>query len=160
MAEGFELAGEEVVEAEVVAGSGEDGGVGGEGDGAEGGAIDGEADDELGYEMLGVGSRPTVAGDEKLMSGLHGPGGEPGNGDKGVGDVFVVEDGLQGSNGLSELLLDQVLHEFSGVAFGADARVRDGRGWCRRWVCCLVVGILRWISLDAVVVPLLALALI
>jgi hypothetical protein len=45
LAEGFDLTLEEVVEAEVVAGGGEDGGVGGEGDGAEGGAVGGEADD-------------------------------------------------------------------------------------------------------------------
>ena len=48
LAEGFDLAGEDTVEAVVVAAGGEDGGVGGEGDGAEGGAIDGEAANELG----------------------------------------------------------------------------------------------------------------
>ena len=48
LAEGFDLACEDLVEAEVVAAGGEDGGVGGEGDGAEGGAVGGEADDKLG----------------------------------------------------------------------------------------------------------------
>jgi hypothetical protein len=114
LAEGFELAGEDVVEAEVVAGGGEDGGVGGEGDGAEGGAVDGEADDELGDEMLGVCGGASVAGDEELVAGVHGAGGEFGDGDEGVGDSFVGEDGLHGGDGLSELSLDEVLHGFSG----------------------------------------------
>ena len=48
LAEGFDLAGEDLVEAEVVGAGCEDGGVGGEGDGAEGGAVVGKADDELG----------------------------------------------------------------------------------------------------------------
>ncbi len=117
LAEGFDLAGEETIEAVVVAGGGEDGGVGGEGDGAEGGAVDGEADDELGDEVLGVGGGASVAGDEELVAGLHGAGGEIGDGDEGVGDFFVGENGLQGGDGLGELLLDQVLHGFSGVAF-------------------------------------------
>ena len=70
LAEGFDLAGEDLVEAEVVAAGGEDGGVGGEGDGAEGGAVVGEADDELGDEVLGVGGGASVAGDEELVAGL------------------------------------------------------------------------------------------
>ena len=102
-----------MVEAVVVAGSGEDGGVGGEGDGAEGGAVDGEADDELGDEVLRVGRGAAVTGDEELVAGLHGFGGEFGDGDKSVGDGFVGEDGLQSGDGKSELLLDQLLHEFS-----------------------------------------------
>ncbi len=113
LADGFDLAGEEMVEAVVVAGGGEDGGVGGEGDGAEGGAVNGEADDELGDEVLGVGCGATVAGDEELVAGLHGVGGEFRDGDERVGDGFVGEDSLQGCDGLSELLVDQVLHEFS-----------------------------------------------
>ena|ERR1700733_3188956 len=64
LAEGFELTGEDVVEAVVIAGSGEDGGVSGEGDGAEGGAVDGEADNELCGEVLGVGCTATVSCDE------------------------------------------------------------------------------------------------
>ena len=63
LADGFDLAGEEMVEAVVVAGGGEDGGVGGEGDGAEGGAVNGEADDELGDKVLGVSGRAAIAGD-------------------------------------------------------------------------------------------------
>ncbi len=128
LAEGFELAGEEVVEAVVVAGGGEDGGVGGEGDGAEGRAVDGEADDELGDEMLRVGCGATVACDEKFVAGLHGLRGEFGDGDEGMDDCFVGKDGLHSGDGLSELFLDQVLHELSGVALGAGARVRDGWG--------------------------------
>ena len=54
LAEGFELAGEEMIEAEVVAGGGEDGGVGGESDGAESGSVDGETDHEFGDEVLRV----------------------------------------------------------------------------------------------------------
>ncbi len=60
LAEGFDLAGEDVVEAVVVADGGEDGAVGGEGDGAEGGAVDGEADDELGDDVLGVRGEPPL----------------------------------------------------------------------------------------------------
>src|SRR5216683_1052874 len=107
---GFDLAGEDLVEAKVVGAGGEDGGVGGEGDGAEGRAVVGEADDELGDEVLGVGGGASVAGDEELVAGLHRAGGEFGYGDEGVGDFFVGEDGLQGGDGLGELLLYQVLH--------------------------------------------------
>ena len=131
LAEGFDLAGEDLVEAEVVGAGGEDGGVGGEGDGAEGGAVVGEADDELGDEVLGVGGGASVAGDEELAAGLHGVGGELGDGDDGVGDVFVGEDGLHGVDGLRELLVDEVLHEFS--AWPDVLRLGYGIGWgCRR----------------------------
>ena len=41
---------------------------------------------------------------------MHGLGGELGDGDEGVGDGFVGEDGLKGGDGLSELFLDDVLH--------------------------------------------------
>jgi hypothetical protein len=128
LAEGFELTGEEVVEAVVVAGGGEDRCVGGEGDGAEGGAVDGEADDELGDKVLCVGGGATVAGDEEFVAGLHGLCCEFGDGDESMDDGFVGEDGLHGGDGLSELLLYQLLHELSGVALGAGARVRDGWG--------------------------------
>jgi len=100
LAEGFDLALEELIEAEVVADGGEDGGVGGEGDGAEGGAVGGEADDELGDEVLGVGGGATIAGDEEFAASLHGVGGELGYGDDGVGDVRVGEGGLHGGDGL------------------------------------------------------------
>jgi hypothetical protein len=106
LTEGFDLAGEDLIEAEVVAAGGEDGGVGGEGDGAEGGAGVFEADDELGDEVLGVGGGASVAGDEELVAGLHGGGGELGDGDESVGDGFVGEDGLEGGDGLDELSLD------------------------------------------------------
>ena len=99
-AEGFDLAGEDLIEAEVVGAGGEDGGVGGEGDGPEGRAGVGEADDELGDEVLGVGGGASVAGDEELAAGLHGVGGELGNGDESVGDGFVGEDGLKSGDGL------------------------------------------------------------
>src|SRR5579862_917799 len=62
LAECFDLAGKDLVEAEVVAACGEDGGVSGEGDGAESGAGVGEADDELGDEVLGVGGGASVTG--------------------------------------------------------------------------------------------------
>ena len=114
LAEGFDLAGEDLVEAEVVGAGGEDGGVGGEGDCAEGGAVFGEADYELGYEVLGVGGGASVAGYEEFVSGFQGLRGELCNGDDGVGDGLVGEDGLHGGDGLSELLLDDVLHELSG----------------------------------------------
>src|SRR5277367_3279090 len=110
LAEGFDLAGEDLVEAEVVGAGGEDGGVGGECDGAEGGAVFGEADYELGYEVLGVSGGAPVAGNEELVAGFERLGGELGNGDDGVGDGFVGEYGLHGGDGLSELLLDYVLH--------------------------------------------------
>jgi hypothetical protein len=106
LAEGFDLAGKDLIETEVVAAGGEDGGVGGEGDGAEGGAGVGETDDELGDEVLGVGGGASVAGDEELVAGLHGVGGEFGDSDERVGDGFVGSDGLQGGDGLSELFLD------------------------------------------------------
>lgn len=131
LSEGFDLALEEVVEAVVVAGGGEDGRVGGKGDGAEGGTVDGEADDELGYEMLGVGGGASVSGDEELVAGVHGCGGEFADGDDGVGDVLVGEDGLEGGDGLGELSLDELLHVISGLVL-TDARVRDGWGVCRR----------------------------
>ena len=108
--DGFDLSGKHCIVTEVVGAGGEDGGVGGEGDGAKGGAIMGEADDELGDEVLGVGGGATVAGDEELATGLHGFGGEFGDGDEGVGDGFVGQDGLHGGDRLGELLLDQVLH--------------------------------------------------
>ncbi len=111
LGEGFDLPLEEVVVAEVVSGGGEDGGVGGEGDGAERGAVDGESDDELGDEVLGVGGGATVAGDEELMAGAHGVGGELADGYDSVGDGLVGEDGLHGGDGLSELSLDELLHE-------------------------------------------------
>ena len=111
LAEGFDLAGEDLIEAEVVGAGGEDRGVGGEGDGAEGGAGVGEADDELGDEMLGVCGGASVAGDEELVAGTNGVGGKLGDGDEGVGDGFVGEDGLHGGDGLGELLLDDVLHD-------------------------------------------------
>jgi len=110
LAEGFDLASEDLIEAEVVGAGGEDGGVGGEGDGAEGGAGVGEADYELGDEVLGVGCGASVSGDEEFVAGAHGVGGELGDGDKGFGDFFVGEDGLQGGDGLGELLLDDLLH--------------------------------------------------
>ncbi len=113
MAEGFDLAGTDLVVAAVVGAGGEDGRVGRQGDGAEGGAVGGEADDELGYEVLGVGGGASVAGYEEFVAGLHGLSGEAGDGDDGVGDGFVGEDGLHGGDGLSELLLDYVLHGLS-----------------------------------------------
>ncbi len=64
-AEGFELARKDELVAEVVAGGGEDGAVGGEGDGAERAAVDGEAHDELGDEVLGVGGGAAVARDKQ-----------------------------------------------------------------------------------------------
>jgi hypothetical protein len=39
---------------------------------------------------------------------------------------------LHGGDGLSELLLDEMLHRFSGLAFAAGARVRDCLGGCRK----------------------------
>ena len=66
--------------------------------------------------MLCVGGGATVASDEELVAGLHCGGGDLCDGDDGVGDFFVREDGLHGGDGLSELLLYQVLHGFSGVA--------------------------------------------
>jgi hypothetical protein len=59
------------------------------------------------------------------VAGLYGVGGKFGDGDEGVGDGFIGEDGLQCGDGLSELLLDQLLHEVSGTALIAAARVRD-----------------------------------
>jgi hypothetical protein len=135
-----------MVEAVVVAGSGEEGGVGGEGDGAEGGAVDGEADDELGDEVLCVGCGATVAGDEEFVAGFHGLGGEFGDGDEGVDDGFVGEDGLHGGDGLSELLLDQVLHELSGVAlvlmqgYGMGGGDVEDDAW---WICRECFGVWR-----------------
>ena len=85
LSECFDLAGEDEVEAEVVAGGGEDGGVGGECDGAECGAVDGEADDELCDEVLSIRCGTSVAGDEELIAGGHGTGGEFADGDDGVG---------------------------------------------------------------------------
>ena len=70
LTEGFDLTREDAIEAEVVAGGGKDGGVGGEGYGAEGGTVGGEADYELGDEVLGVGGGASVAGDEEFAAEL------------------------------------------------------------------------------------------
>ncbi len=110
LAEGFDLALEDVVEGVVVADGGEDTGVGGEGNGAEGGTVDGEAGDELGDEVLGVGGGATVAADEEFVAGLHGVGGEAGGGDDGGMDAFVAEDAGHGGDGLGELAFDEVGH--------------------------------------------------
>ena len=124
LAEGFDLAGEDLVEAEVVASGGEDGGVGGEGDGAEGGAIDGESDDELCDEVLGVCGGATVARDEELVAGCHGLGGEFADGDDGVSDVRIGEDSLQSGDGPGELSLDELLHDSPmGEGHGGDSIV-------------------------------------
>ena len=56
--------------------------------------------------MLGVGGGATVAGGEEFVAGVQGVGGELGDGDEGVGDFFVGEDGLQSGDGLGELHLD------------------------------------------------------
>jgi hypothetical protein len=118
LAEGLELAGEELIEAVVVAGGGEDGAVGGEGDGAEGGAVDGEANDELGDEVLRVGCGASVAGNDELVAGLQRFGGKLGGGDEGVGDGFIGQYGLHGGDRLCELLLNQLIHGLSGLAVG------------------------------------------
>ncbi len=110
LAEGFDLALEDVVEGVVVADGGEDAAVGGEGDGAEGGAVDGEACDELGDEVLGVGGGATVAADEELVAGLHGVGGDAGGFDDGGVEGVVVEDFGHGVDGLGELAADDVDH--------------------------------------------------
>ena len=100
LAERFDLAGEDLIEAEVVAAGGEDGGVGGESDGTEGWAVVGEADDEFGDEVLGVGGGASVTGDEELAAGLHGVGGEFCDSGDGVGYVEIGEGGLHGGDGL------------------------------------------------------------
>lgn len=110
LAEGFDLALEDVVEGVVVADGGEDAGVGGEGDGAEGGAIDGEAGYEFGDEVLGVGGGASVAADEELVAGLHGVGGDAGGFDDGGVDGVVVKDFRHGVDGLGELAADDVDH--------------------------------------------------
>jgi hypothetical protein len=43
------------------------------------------------------------------VAGAHGIGGELADGDEGVGEMLVSEDGLQGGDGLLELLLYEVL---------------------------------------------------
>ncbi len=122
--EGFELAGEDVVEGVVVADGGEDGGVGGEGDGAEGGAVDGEAGDEFGDEVLGVGGGAPVAGDEEEAAGFESGGGEFSGGEEGLVEGFVVVYGLKGGDGFGELAADQV---FQGCGSeGLDAAIVGG----------------------------------
>jgi hypothetical protein len=110
LAEGFDLTREDAIEAKVVAGSGKDRGVCGEGDGAEGGTVCGEADYKLGNEVLGVGGGASVAGDEEFAASLHGVGGDLGDGDDGIGDVKVGEGGLHGGDGLGQMFLNDVLH--------------------------------------------------
>ena len=99
LAEGFDLALEDVVEGVVVADGGEDAGVGGESDGAEGGAVDGETGNELGDEVLGVCGGASVAADEELVAGLHGVGGDACGFEDGGVDEFVVEDAGHGVDG-------------------------------------------------------------
>ena len=90
------FAGEDVLEAVVVADGGEDGAVGGEGDGAEGGAVDGEADDELGDDVLGICGRAAVAADEQLAAVAHGVSRRGGGVQQGTVNCVVVEDFCQG----------------------------------------------------------------
>ena len=111
LAEGFDLALEDMVEGVVVADGGEDAAIGSEGDGAEGGAVDGEAGDELGGEVLGVGGGASVAADEQLVAGLHGVGGEVRGGDDGVVDGLIAEDAGHGGDGLGELAFDEIGHD-------------------------------------------------
>jgi hypothetical protein len=110
LAEGFDLALEDVVEGVVVADGGEDAGVGGEGDGAKGGAVDGEAGYEFGDEVLGVGCGASVAADEELVAGLHGVGGDARGFDDSCVDGLVVADFRHGVDGQAELTADEVDH--------------------------------------------------
>src|SRR5207249_7413924 len=63
--ERLHLAGEDLLEAEVVAGGGDQGGVGGERHRPQGPALGPEADHVLGGDMLGVGRAAAVAGEEE-----------------------------------------------------------------------------------------------
>ena len=110
LAEGFDLALEDVVEVVVVADRGEDAGVRREGNGAESWAVDGESRDELGDQVLGVGGGAAVAADQQLVAGLHGVGGKAGGGDDGVVDGLIAEDAGHGGDGLGELAFDDVDH--------------------------------------------------
>ena len=110
LAESFDLALEDVVEVIVVADRGEDAGVRREGNRAESRAVDGEACNELGDQVLSVGSGASIAADEQLVAGLHGVGGEASGGDDGVVDGLIAEDAGHGGDGLGELAFDDVGH--------------------------------------------------
>jgi hypothetical protein len=55
--------------------------------------------------VLGVGCGASVARDEELATGFHGGGGELGEVSEGVGDGGIRKHGLQGGDGLCELLV-------------------------------------------------------
>ena len=80
-----------------------------------------------------------------LWPDLHGVGGEFGDGDDGVGDGLVGEDGLHGGDGLGELLLDEVLHVILRRAWS----LMQGYGmvgWMSKELFrgdCIVIGV-RW----------------
>lgn len=112
LGEGFNLTGEDLVEAEVVAAGGEDGGVYRQRYGTQRGAVDGEAYDEFGDEVLSVGGGASVAGYEELAAVAHGFGDLVADDYEGFGDGCVVEDGLHGGDGLRELTADEVDHGF------------------------------------------------
>src|SRR5204863_819447 len=66
--QGFDLAGEDVLEAVIVGSGGQNRGVGGEGESGETGTIGTEANDQLGSEMDGVGSAAAIAEEDDLAA--------------------------------------------------------------------------------------------
>ena len=66
--ERLDLARENLLEAEIVAGGGERGGVGGQRDRGDGGAVGLVADGQFGREMLGVGGAAAIAEEHQLAA--------------------------------------------------------------------------------------------
>lgn len=76
LAESFHLAGEDLIEAEIVADASQGGGIGGQGDGGQGPAGGAVASDEFLAEVEGIAGAASVAGREHLASLLQAVGNE------------------------------------------------------------------------------------
>jgi hypothetical protein len=108
VSKGFDLAGEDAVEAVVVGYGGEDGGVGGEGYRTHCRAVSDEAADEFGDQVLSVGGGASISADQQFSSCFQGGGGEVGGLHHGFVDGFVMENCGEGVDGLLELLMDDL----------------------------------------------------
>ena len=128
-----DLAGEDLGIAEVVAGGGERGRVGGEGDRRQAGPGGLEAHGELGRDVLGVGGAAAVAAEEELAPGpehryhrLGKPRGrtEEGPGPFEGGEMIAIETVKQGCHGC--VTEGQGCSAFTGRFKGKTSLLRHG----------------------------------
>src|SRR5665213_3781823 len=105
-AERFNLPLEDIVVAVIVADGGENAGVGGKRDGAQGRPGNSQPRDELGNQVLRIGSRSAVAAYQQLAAGLHGRGGKLAGLDDRVVNGLVRKYSRHGGDGLSKLAAD------------------------------------------------------